>query len=141
MTIQNIVVKYANTIRETVISKFTRFQLQGMRFSLTFDEWMSIKNPRYLNVNAHIEDEFWSLGLARVVGSLPAEKSIELVQKVYKQFMLNYDEDVVCITTDGVSVMQKVERLSNCDQQFCIVHGIQLGVLDVLYKKPSTSVN
>ena len=30
-------------------------------------------------------------------------------------------------------------RLSNCDQQFCIVHGIQMGVQDVLYKKPSTS--
>ena len=35
--------------------------------------------------------------------------------------------------------MQKVGHLSNCDQQLCIVHGIQLGVQDVLYKKPSTS--
>jgi hypothetical protein len=41
--------------------------------------------------------------------------------------------------TDGASVMQKVGRLSNCDQQLCFVHGIQLGVQDVLYKKPSTS--
>ena len=65
---------------------------------------------------------------------LTAEKCIELVQKVSKKLMLNYDEDV-CITTDGTSVMQKVGRLSNCDQQFCIVHGIQLGVQDVLYKK------
>jgi hypothetical protein len=37
--------------------------------------------------------------------------------------------------TDGASVMQKVGRLSNCDQQLCFVHGIQLGVQDVLYKK------
>lgn len=138
-TIRNMVVQYADRIRETVISKFTRLRLQGMRFSLTFDEWTSIKNRRYLNVNVHIENEFWSLGLARVVGSLPAEKCIELVQKVLTKFMLNYDENIVCITTDGASVMQKVGRLSICDQQLCIVHGIQLGVQDVLYKKPSTS--
>ena len=34
--------------------------------------------------------------------------------------------------------MQKVERLSYCDRQFCIVRGIQLGGQDVLYRKPST---
>ena len=129
-----MVVNYANTIRETIISKFTRLQSQGMRFSLTFDEWTSIKNRRYLNVNVHVEDEFWSLKLARVVASLPAEKCIKLVQKVFKQFMLNYDEDIVYITTDGASVMQKVGRLSNCDQQFCIVHGIQRGVKRFIQK-------
>jgi hypothetical protein len=31
--------------------------------------------------------------------------------------------------------MQKVGRLSNCAQQLCILHGIKLGVQDVLYKK------
>ena len=120
-------------------TKFTRLRSQGMRFGLKFDEWTSIKNRRYLNVNVHIEDNFWSLELARVVGLLPAEKCIELVQKALKQFMLNYDEEIVYITTDGAYVKQKVGQLSNCDQQFCIVHGIQLGVQDVLYKKLSTS--
>ncbi|XP_065680578.1 metabotropic glutamate receptor 3 [Hydra vulgaris] len=31
----------------------------------------------------------------------------------------------------------KVRRLSNCEQQLCIVHGIQLGVQEILYKIPS----
>jgi hypothetical protein len=75
-----------------------------------------MQNRRYFNVNVHIEDKFWSLGLARVVGSLPAEKCIDLVQTVLTQFMLNYDEDIVCSATDGASVMQKVGRLSNCEQ-------------------------
>jgi hypothetical protein len=35
--------------------------------------------------------------------------------------------------------MQKVGRLSNCDQHLCFVHGIQLGVQDVLYKKPTSA--
>jgi hypothetical protein len=90
-------------------------------------------------VNDQIEDKFWSLGLARIVVSLPAEKCIELVQKVLTQFMMNYGEDSVCIATNGAAVMQKVGRLSNCDQKFCIVHGIQLGMQDVLYKNGSTS--
>jgi hypothetical protein len=41
-----------------------------------------------------MEDRLWSLGLVRVVGSLPAEKCIEFVQK-----------DIVCSATDGASVM------------------------------------
>jgi hypothetical protein len=35
-----------------------------------------------------MEDRFWSLGLAKVVGSLSAEKRIELVQKVLTQFVM-----------------------------------------------------
>ena len=108
--VQNMAVKYAITIRETVISKFTRLRSQEMRLSLTFDKWTSIKNCRYLKVNVHIEDIFWSLGLFRVVGSLPAKKCIESVQKVLKQFILSYDEEIVYISTYGGFVMQKVGR-------------------------------
>ena len=42
----------------------------------------------------------------------------------------------MCITTDGASVMQKVGKLFPCLQQLCLIHVVQLAVLDVLYKKP-----
>jgi hypothetical protein len=54
-----------------------------------------------------MEDRFWSFGLARVVGSRSSKKCFELVQKLLTQFMLNYDEDIVCSATDGASVMQR----------------------------------
>lgn len=138
-TTKNMVVLYAKNSREAVKKELTGLRNQGKRFCLTFDEWSSIRNRRYLNVNVHIEKEFWSLGLARVHGSMPAGKCIELFQTILKQFGLSYDNDIVSITTDGPSVMLKVGRLSNCDQQLCFAHAILLGVLDVLYKKPKTA--
>lgn len=51
------------------------------RFSLTFDEWTSMKNRRYININVHANDTFWNLGLARVHGSMPATKGIEIIEK------------------------------------------------------------
>jgi len=40
---------------------------EGQRFSLTFDEWTSTRNRRYMNINVHARGgEYWSLGLLRV---------------------------------------------------------------------------
>ncbi|CAH0731006.1 unnamed protein product, partial [Brenthis ino] len=39
------------------------------------------------------------------------------------------------MSTDGASVMVKVGKLMNCYQQLCFAHGLQLAVIDVLYKK------
>jgi len=37
-------------------------------------------------------------------------------------------ENIVCICTDGASVMAKVGKLIKADQQLCFAHGIQLAV-------------
>lgn len=46
-----------------------------------------------------------------------------------------WDKDVVCITTDGAKVIVKVGKLIKPDQQLCYAHGIQLAVVDVIYKQ------
>ena len=109
---------------------------QNRKFSLSFDEWTSLKNRRYLNLNVHIQNKFWKLGLVRVHGSLPAESCIKLIEERMDLFGLNVHEDVVCIATDGAAVMLKDGKLLCCEQQFCVAYGIHLAVLDVLYKKP-----
>ena len=139
-TIRNMVVDYANALQKIVKCELTLLRSQGIRFSLTFDEWSSIRNRRYLNVEVLTQTDFWNLGLVRVMGSCPAEKCIELVQQVLQNFDLNYHQDIVCITTDGALVMRKVGRLSICDQQLCIVHGIHLAIIDVLYKQPENEI-
>lgn len=50
-------------------------------------------------------------------------------------FGLNLNEDIICITTDGAVVMQKVGKLLVCKQQLCFAHAIHLAVSDILYKK------
>lgn len=52
---------------------------------------------------------------------------------------LNLKQDIVSIATDGASVMTKVGRCIEAEQQLCYAHGVQLAVLDVLYKKPQVA--
>ncbi|GBP46463.1 hypothetical protein EVAR_28042_1 [Eumeta japonica] len=56
-------------------------------------------------------------------------------KKKLKKFEIDLDEDIVAITTDGASVMVKTGSSVPAFQQLCYAHGLQLGILDVLYKK------
>ena len=53
--------------------------MSGQRFSLSFDEWTSQRNRRYLNIIVHGQNSiFWSLGFT--CGTLPDEKCIQLLE-------------------------------------------------------------
>ncbi|GBP72417.1 hypothetical protein EVAR_33108_1 [Eumeta japonica] len=66
---------------------------------------------------------------------MPATICVETLRKKLKKFEIDLDEDIVAITTDGASVMVKTGSLVPAFQQLCYAHGLQLGILDVLYKK------
>jgi len=85
----------------------------------------------------HATDKiFWNLGLCvRVNGTMPAEKCVNVVDAKLKIYNISLDYDVVAITTDGASVMKKVGKIINADQQICLAHGIQLAILEVLYNR------
>lgn len=70
--------------------------------------WTSVRNRRYMNVNVHSDLDVHNLGLFRVSGSCPAEKIIKILVEELAVFNLSLDKDIVSITTDGASVMQKV---------------------------------
>jgi len=134
-TIRQIVMKYATKITISMTRELSELQQKGCRFSLTFDEWTSVKNKRYLNINLHSRNKCWNFGLIRVNGSLPADACIKLISNKLKEYNLKFDRDIVCITTDGASVMKKIGQLIGIRQQLCLAHGIQLAVVDVLYKR------
>lgn len=127
-TIRDMVMKYGQSIRQKYKIELQGLKLQGKQFSLSFDEWTSTKNRRYLNVNVHIKSKFWNLGLARILGSLPAQDCIKHIEERLDLFGLNLHDDIICITTDGAAVMQKVGKLISCEQQLCFVHALHLGV-------------
>jgi hypothetical protein len=86
-------------------------------------------------VNVHEQGpKFWSLGLVRVYGSMQAETCIKPLEAKLTTFGLSLSKDIVAICTDGASVMFKVGRLLETEQKLCYAHGIQLAVLEVLYK-------
>ncbi|KAF2890270.1 hypothetical protein ILUMI_15903, partial [Ignelater luminosus] len=140
-TIRSIVTNFANIVRADMIIEFEHLKKLEQRFSLTFDEWTSQKNHRYLNVNVHQKENHFNLGLVRLHGSGTAEHCISLVKERLASFSLNLDTDIIASTTDGASVMVKVGRLLRCSQQLCFTHGLQLVVVDTLYKKVSEPVS
>jgi len=54
---------------------------------------------------------------------------------ILKIYNISLDYDIVAITTDSASVMKKVGKIINADQQICLAHGIQLAILEVLYNR------
>lgn len=134
-TIRSTVINFSNTVKADMIIEFTHLKEQSQRFSLSFDEWTSQKNHRYLNVNVHHKDTHFNLGLIRIRGSCTAEHCIGLVKERLTSFGLDFETDIIGITTDGASVMVKFGKLIPCYQQLCFAHGLQLAVVDTLYKK------
>lgn len=134
MSICNRVLIYHKKVVNYYVQQFKEMKKNGKHFSLTLDEWTSIGNKRFMNINVHsLHGLVWNLGLVRIPGSMPATECVQLLKGRLDEYNLDLDEDVVCITTDGASVMKKLGSLLNCQQQLCFAHGIHLAVIDVLY--------
>jgi hypothetical protein len=135
-TVRSMVLSQGEKVRSFVMSDIKSEKERGNKFALTFDEWTSSRNRRYMVVNVHQQGpKFWSLGLIRVSGTMPAEKCVVLLEQKLHKFGLDLCDDIVAIVTDGASVMVKVGKLISAEQQLCYAHGIQLAVVDVLYKR------
>ena len=133
-TIKNIVLQFADEMREKLRQKLQAEKESGKRFSLSLDEWTSLRNERYLNINIHTEEKVWNLGLTKITGTFSAESCVAALGKEVGALGLDLDSDVVCITTDGCPLMLKVGKLIGCLHQLCFNHGLQLSVIDVLYR-------
>lgn len=144
-SIKLMVMNYGMTLKLKIQRDLAELKDDNHRFTSTFDEWTSSKNRRYMNVNIHTckknKSVFWNLGLIRIYGSMPAETAVDLLKKRVSEFGLSLDDDVVNITTDGASVMTKVGRLISPLQQLCHAHGIQLSIIDCIYKKQDLPVS
>ena len=132
-TIKKHVMEYADKVKQEIVKQISQQQVDNKAFSVTLDEWTSIKNCRYMNINVHIcDNRFWNLGLCRINGSMPAERCVLLMENKLKEFGISLS-NIITITTDGASVMKKAVKLTNANHQLCMAHGLQLAVIKVLY--------
>ena len=137
-SIREQVMKYGLHVTERIKHDIILKKSNGEKFSITFDEWTSMRNRRYLNLNVHGVGYFWNLGLVRIQGSFSAEKCIEKISSKLKDFELDLQSDIIAITTDGCSMMKKVGRLLPTIHQLCYAHGLQLVIHDIFYQKQTT---
>jgi len=136
-SIMKFIVEFYYEKKQEMVEYFQTLIKENRKFSLTLDEWSSKRNRRYLNVNIHESDgQPYNLGLVRIYGSCPAEKTMELVENKLNEFHLNFSHIIGC-TTDGAAVMVKFGHLAPIYHQLCYNHGVHLAVMDVLCKKSS----
>ena len=51
------------------------------------------------------------------------------------EFGVNFEKDIVAITTDGCAMMKKLGRSIASLHQLCYAHGLQLVIQDIFYQK------
>ena len=136
--IKNLVLKEYNHVVDEVKDVLKTKKDKKVRFSITTDEYTSVKNRRYVNINCHHQRNFNSLGVPRAYGTMPAEKQVVVICDRLEKYGLEYSKDIIAFTTDGASVMKKMGELLKekygIEHQICLAHTIHLVVGDIFYK-------
>ena len=73
--IKSILLDHTKDIKAQLTAELKDTKDNNFRFSLTVDEYTSIKMCCYMNINVHTNRSLYNLGLVRVVESMPYEKS------------------------------------------------------------------
>ena len=134
-SIMNLIHCEHKTIQEEIKGKIEAKLQSNTRFSITLEEYTSIRSRKYMNVDIHYENEFISFGLIRMFGSCDAAKMLQLLKKQLADFgIAHIQASILSIVSDGASVMKKLGKLSQVYNQLCYAHGIRLAVCDVLFK-------
>ncbi|UYV76771.1 hypothetical protein LAZ67_14001985 [Cordylochernes scorpioides] len=117
-TIKIKVCRYADTFREKVVRELQMEKEKGQTFSLTLDEWTSIRSKRYLNINIHSRTKVWNLGLTRISGVVSSEQYKYVIGAKLLEFGIDFETDIVCVTTDGCAMMVKLEKKKRVVPEF-----------------------
>ena len=137
--VMNSIKKQYDLPKQSVISEITAEISSGSQFSVSLDEYTSVRNRRYLNINLHLSTKFWNLSITPVTGLLPGEKIVDLVENKLSDVNLSMKKHIITSVTDGASVMKKFGRLIGIEHHLCYAHGLHLPVYNILYKKSNPS--
>ena len=99
-----------------------------------------MQNKRYLNINIHGNGFFWNLGLIRISGRFSSEACLNVIVQKLNEFGVNFEKDIVAITTDGCAMMKKLGRSIASPYQLCYAHGLQLVIQDIFYQKHNEDI-
>lgn len=131
---------YEEKKKETITFLRKQRNDQSARFSLSIDEWTSLRNRRYFNLCLHHADgSVHNLGLVFIPGQCRATETRQIVEDRLKEFGLCFEQDVVAVTSDGPNVMVKFGRESPAEMVLCLNHAIHLSVLATFCNKNDTS--
>ena len=133
--VRKLIASYSHKIRDEVRRKLQRFRQDGVRLSLSFDEYTSLQNARFVCLNIHAGPGIHvGLGMIRLKDSATAENLKEAIKKKLNEFDLSLDKDIFAAVTDGASVMKKCVKDMGLVHQECFSHSLHLAITDAIYK-------
>ena len=127
-TISKIIVDHA----DEVVCNFKKL-FDGKKISIQIDEWTNNSNKRFMSVVATDSTEYVNLGLCEISGSATSANLLNLLKQKLELCRISL-ENVIGITSDGASVMKRLQQDSGKIQQSCYAHAIHLAVVDYLMK-------
>lgn len=93
---------YEEQKKETIKFLHNLRNTESARFSLSVDEWTSLRNRRYFNVCIHHTDgALYNLGLVYIPGQCRAIETRQIIEKRLDEFGLIFEQDVVAVSSDG----------------------------------------
>ena len=129
----NLIYSEYNDIQKEIKAEIEIKVRTNTRFSVTMDEYTSVRCRRHMNINVHCQNDVINLGFIRMLELYGAEKILQLLEKQLADFgITNMQISVVSIVSDGASVMKKVGKISQLNHQLCYAHGVHLAVCDAL---------
>ena len=136
----NLIHSEYNDIQREIMAEIEIKVKANTRFSMTVEDYTSVRCRRYMNINVHYQNDVMSLGLIRMLESCGAVKILQLLEKQLADFgITNMQTSVVSIVSDGASVMKKLGKISQHNHQPCYAHGVHLAVCDALCKNRSVT--
>jgi len=125
---RELVIVYYEKIKIRLVEQLQSKISIGKRFSLSVDEWTSIKNRRYCNIILYDDKENYNLGLARITGKCDAKNIQAIIRNRLNEFNVDFDHHILCSINDGAAVMQKYNRESPVEPVLCLNHALHLSV-------------
>lgn len=79
-----LIENFYEQVKDEIKQKILRLKAQDVKFSATLDEWTSMKNIRFININIHFSIEcnktnFINLGMIEINGSCPSDRMLSMV--------------------------------------------------------------
>ena len=137
--IRKYILDYFGEVKVEITERIAEL-CKEQKWTLTFDEWTSVRMKQMLNVIVHFKGVSFNLGVIGVHKiSCTSETLLEMIKKKLAEYNLKLDAKKVVATADGASVNIKLERISNISVQRCQNHGINLAILDTFYSKENNS--
>lgn len=127
-TLRSMVIEFHRAIVDEISYRLSE---EGS-FSVTCDEWTSLANQRYLNVNCHLSTKTFCLGLTRINNKANSQNLLDLIKQKIGNFSAKLD-NITAITCDGAAVMKKLGRIAGTQLQLCFNHAIHLAVYDAIF--------